>query len=191
MKFLLKALLALVLIFFSHLLQAQNQDSIAQVEFKKSFWFGFGFGGGGAGSGSNRSGLGNEVDLKFNISNRLYMALSYEGIEFESGFELEQLKSISFRIGALYKSRAAVLYYGLGASYLSGSRFVPNKGIGRSEPFSVASLTPQLGFLLSPGHIGVGLSVYAQINKEHSYAGFSVKFGLGVINERKKNHSKK
>ena len=182
------SVVAIVLLFFSHLMQAQNQDSIAQVEFKKSFWFGFGFGGGGQGSSSSASGLGNVVDVKFNISQKLYMSIAYERISFDSGRDLEYLKSTSFCIGRLYKSKAGVFYYGIGPSYVRGSRYVANQNGGRYEPFNVASLTPQAGFLLSPGHVGIGFNLYGQINKEHSYLGMAVTFGLGVINERKKTN---
>ncbi|WP_456460680.1 hypothetical protein [Reichenbachiella sp.] len=191
MSSILKLFLAIVYIITTHqTLWAQNQDSVTNTEFKRSFWFGFGFGGGGQGS-SSASGLGNEVDVKFNVSQKLYMSIAYEQISFDSGLSLEYLKSTSFRIGRLYKRKSGVLYYGLGMSYLRGSRYVTNMYFGRYESFDVASLTPQAGFLLSPGHIGIGFNLYGQINKEHSYIGMAVTFGLGVINERKKNHSKK
>ncbi|WP_422361575.1 hypothetical protein [Reichenbachiella sp.] len=171
----------------NHVLYAQDEDFETRVDFKRSFWFDFGFGGGGQGS-SSASGLGNEVDVKFNISQKLYMSIAYEQISFDSGRDLEYLKSTSFRIGRLYKRKVGVFYYGIGPSYVRGSRYVANQNGGRYESFDVASLTPQTGFLLSPGHVGIGFHMYGQINKEYSYIGMAVTFGLGVINERKKTN---
>jgi len=177
------ALIAGVLLLFTHF-NAYSQDTAKnRSNIPRCYFVGFGFGGSSLGAFSAIA------NANVEIKNRWLLGLNFQGESktalFDGHSENEvDVNTTNFLIGKIYKQPNTFVTISTGLSFAEVYTRDYNGGIfgsinNKRTRHTIGIPLVAQGYLVAFKAVGIGLSCYANLNTIQTTAGFNVNFALG------------